>query len=139
MKSIYIVFICLVGFLTPIQSVYSQTTSSDSVPKIKVYYFHATNRCPTCLACEQICFETLQQDFKKELDNGTIFFKAVNIDEAQNKALVEQYRIMFSTLLFIDRNGNITDLTDKAFENALDHPDEYKKIIRNEVLRIMNN
>lgn len=126
------------GLLFAPFSLLAQTASSDSIPKIRVYYFHATNRCETCLACEHVCFEILEQEFKSEIEKGTIFYKAINIDEEQNKALVTQYKIMFSTLLFIDQKGNITDLSDKAFENAIEHPDVYKNLIRSEVLKMLN-
>jgi hypothetical protein len=74
----------------------------------------------------------------KELEQQTIVFKAINIDEDQNKSIVDQYKIRFSTLLFIDQKGNITDLSDKAFETSIDNPLKYKEIIQNEVYRILN-
>lgn len=110
----------------------------DSIPKIRIYYFHATNRCDACIACENVCLETLQESFVKELEQQTIVFKAINIDEDQNKSIVDQYKIRFSTLLFIDQKGNITDLSDKAFETSIDNPLKYKEIIQNEVYRILN-
>ena len=54
------------------------------------------------------------------------------------KPIVDQYKIRFSTLLFIDQKGNITDLSDKAFETSIDNPLKYKEIIQNEVYRILN-
>lgn len=110
----------------------------DSIPKIRIYYFHATNRCDACIACENVCLETVQQSFEKELEQQTIVFKAINIDEDQHKSIVDQYKIRFSTLLFIDQKGNITDLSDKAFETSIDNPLKYKEIIQNEVYRILN-
>ena len=110
----------------------------DSIPKIRIYYFHATNRGDACIACENVCLETLQESFVKELEQQTIVFKAINIDEDQNKSIVDQYKIRFSTLLFIDQKGNITDLSDKAFETSIDNPLKYKEIIQNEVYRILN-
>jgi hypothetical protein len=139
MKTKIVSNLLFIGLLFSQLSLFAQTSSSDSIPKIRVYYFHATNRCETCLACEHVCFEILEQEFNSEIEKGTIFYKAINIDEEQNKALVAQYKIMFSTLLFIDQKGNITDLSDKAFENALEHPDVYKNLIRNEVLRLLND
>ncbi len=112
-------------------------TQQDSLPVLKIYYFHATNRCPSCLACEEVCKETLQKYFQKELDNGTLVFQAVNIEEEKNKSLIEQYKIMFSTLLFIDQNGTVTDLSDKAFEYSIDYPQKYEDLIKYEVMKIM--
>lgn len=110
-------------------------SQQDSLPILKIYYFHATNRCPSCLACEEVCKETLFKFFQKELDNGTIFFQAINIEEEKNKPLVEQYKIMFSTLLFINKNGTVIDLSDKAFEYSLDFPQKYEDLIKYEVMK----
>ncbi len=137
MKKIALLFALFIGILSYPELAYSQNIT-DSIPKITIYYFHATNRCATCLACENVCLETLQAEFQKELDSKIIVFKPLNIEEEQNKALVDQYKILFSTLLFIDQKGNVVDLSDKAFEYSLENPSEYKKIIVNQVVKMLN-
>lgn len=137
MKKTLLFLALFIGIFFSIHSLQAQN-QTDSVPKIRIYYFHATNRCATCLACENVCFETLQTEFQKELDLKIIVFKPINIEEEQNKSLVEQYKIQFSTLLFVDQKGNVTDLSDKAFENAIENPTEYKKIIVNQVVKMLN-
>ena len=124
MKKTVLFLALFIGIFSSFQSVQAQN-QTDSVPKIRIYYFHATNRCATCLACENVCLETLQAEFQKELDSKIIIFEPINIEEEQNKSLVVQYKIQFSTLLFVDQKGNVTDLSDKAFENALENPAEY--------------
>ncbi|HNX20754.1 MAG TPA: nitrophenyl compound nitroreductase subunit ArsF family protein [Bacteroidales bacterium] len=137
MKKTVLFLALFIGIFSSFQSVQAQN-QTDSVPKIRIYYFHATNRCATCLACENVCLETLQAEFQKELDSKIIIFEPINIEEEQNKSLVVQYKIQFSTLLFVDQKGNVTDLSDKAFENAIENPAEYKKIIVNQVLKMLN-
>lgn len=134
-RALFLVFALItISFMS--NSVMGQT-QQDSLPLLKIYYFHATNRCPSCLACEEVCKETLQKHFQKELGNGTILFQAVNIEEEKNKPLVEQYKIMFSTLLFITQNGTVIDLSDKAFEYSLDFPQKYEDLIKYEVMKNM--
>ena len=134
MKKVLFLLFALIstGFMTNLVMGQSQ---QDSTPVLKIYYFHATNRCPSCLACEEVCKETLHKHFQKELDNGAILFQAVNIEEEKNKPLVEQYKIMFSTLLFITQNGTVIDLSDKAFEYSLDFPLKYEEFLKYEVLK----
>ncbi len=108
-------------------------TQKDSKAKLKVYYFHATSRCPSCLAAENVTKNVLDKYFKKELDNGTIEFASYNIDEDKNKPLVEKYEIMFSTLLLIKSDGAKTDFTDKAFEYALNEPEKYTQLLIPEI------
>lgn len=132
-KALFLVF-AIVTLSFMYNNVFGQT-QQDSTPILKIYYFHATNRCPSCLACEEVCLQTLKKHFQKELDNGAILFQAINIEEEKNKALVEQYKIMFSTLLFITQNGTVIDLSDKAFEYSLDFPLKYEELLKYEVLK----
>jgi ferredoxin len=134
-KALFLLFALIsTGFMTNLVMGQSQ---QDSTPVLKIYYFHATNRCPSCTACEEVCKETLQKHFQKEIDNGTILFQAVNIEEEKNKSLVEQYKIMFSTLLFITQNGAVIDLSDKAFEYSIDYPQKYEDFLKYEVLKYL--
>jgi len=132
-KALFLAFALIAtSFLT--NTVIAQT-QQDSLPILKIYYFHATNRCPSCTACEEICNETLQSHFQKEVDNGTIVFQAINIEEENNKPLVEQFKIRFSTLLFVTRDGAVFDLSDKAFEYSLDFPEKYEEFLKYEVMK----
>ena len=137
MKKLCLILLVFCGILIDNASIKAQDIN-DTIPKVRIFYFHATNRCDACLACENVCYETLQQLFPKELEEKTIVFQAINIDEGQNKPIVDQYKIQFSTLLFVDQKGNVTDLSDKAFETSLNNPLKYKEIIQNEVLRLLN-
>lgn len=134
-RALFLVFALITVSMMP--STIMGQTQQDSLPIIKIYYFHATNRCPSCLACEEVCKETLQKHFQKEMDNGIILFQAINIEEEKNKPLVDQYKIRFSTLLFITQNGTILDLSDKAFEYSLDFPQKYEDLLKYEVMKLL--
>lgn len=98
----------------------TEPTSKQNV--VQVIDFHSTHRCETCLTIEKKTRETLSNQFKKELDNGTITFETLNIDKKENEAIVEEY-LAYGTSLFItvvkDGKSDKTDLTDFAFTNAM--------------------
>lgn len=99
--------------------VYSQE-SGQKVTKAKliVYYFHLTNRCPTCTKIEAVTRKVLNENFKAEMDSGIIVFKAFNVDLAENKEISEKYDAYGATLAltwFISGKEKIEDLTNFAF------------------------
>ncbi len=51
--------------------------------KVTIYYFHLTNRCPTCKSVEVNIIATLDNYFLKE--KGEISLKIVNVEEPANK------------------------------------------------------
>ena len=110
--------------------------NSNSTAKVEVFYFHATNRCATCLAVEENAKKTLEQNFKSQLGDRTIKFASYNIDEEANKALAEKYEIVFSTLLIIKMDGTKeikTDFTDIAFQYAHTNPAKYAELLKAEI------
>lgn len=112
---------------------YSQPKQIASKPKLEVLYFHATNRCATCNAIENNALKTLDQNFKTEMDKGVIKFTSINVDESVNKALAERYKVAFSTLLLVNNDGAITELSKSAFQYALTNPDKYAEILKAEI------
>jgi len=87
-------------------------------PKLKVYYFHLTNRCPTCIKIEATTKKVLEENFKAQLDNGTIVFQSFNVDVPANKAICEKYQAYGATLALTynkDNKEKIEDLTNFAF------------------------
>jgi len=108
----------------------SVTTSNA---KLEVYYFHSTNRCPTCNAVENNAKKLLEESYKTELANGTIKFASFNMDESANKTLVEKYQVSTSTLLIIKANGTKTDFTNTAFQYARTNPTKYAELLKIEI------
>jgi len=109
---------------------YSQPKQNASKPKLEVLYFHATNRCATCNAIENNALKVLGKDFKSQIENGTIKFSSYNVDESVNKALVDKYKISFSTLLLVKSDGTKTDFTNNAFQYALSNPVKYGELLK---------
>ncbi len=129
-------FIFLFGIMSSSAQCCGSTTSDNSTTKttccsdtpksseVKAYYFHATRRCVTCEAVEAVSKEAI-----KEYYGDKVVFASINRDEAQNKALVAQYKISGTALLIV--NGDKTvNLTNDAFMNARNNPDKLKSKLK---------
>jgi len=97
------------------------SASNQNASKIEVLDFHSTHRCMTCNAIEANTKYTLQTYFAKEVADGKITFRLINVDEEANEAIAEKFEA-FGTALFINVivNGKETqiELTDFAFMKA---------------------
>lgn len=70
----------------------------SQVDKVQVFLFHATMRCPTCIAIGRLAGETVNERFKEELKSGRIEFKEINIDLPENKELAQKFQVVGSAL-----------------------------------------
>ena len=107
----------------------TQTTVSDTArAPIEIMYFYGKQRCVTCRAIEQVVVELTQNELREAIASGQVHFRA--IDWTQETALAERYEVAWSSLI-IDCNGEITNLTEKAFAYARQQPDKLKEEITN--------
>jgi hypothetical protein len=67
--------------------------------KLIAYYFHGTFRCTTCRTIEQYSHDTIQMYFAKELGNGRLEFRPVNIEEPENKHFIQDYQLVTRSLV----------------------------------------
>jgi hypothetical protein len=58
-----------------------------------VTYFRGNVRCATCINLEAYSDEAVEQGFPREIANGTVEFKTVNIDEGDNRHFVKDYQL----------------------------------------------
>jgi len=74
--------------------------------KLIAYYFHRTQRCPTCLSIEAYAEEALKDAFPQALTAGELEWYAVNVEEPANERFVEDYQLTSSELVLVDtENG----------------------------------
>ena len=106
------------------QTIKTQKTQEDVV----VYYFHATRRCATCKAVENVTKEVLKQSYK----NKIVVFKSVNIEDKNNKVLVKKYKVKWQTLLIAGKD-KAKNLTNFAFMNARNNPNKLKARIKSTI------
>lgn len=125
MKTITLIFSILFfnSVITLCQNVGDTVVSNNSaLKKVKVFYFHITDRCHTCTSIEENVRKTLLGNFKNELDNGTIDLQILNCEKIENLSLVKKYNAYGSTLaITIFDNGKeigTEDLSNWAFQKV---------------------
>lgn len=127
MKTKWLLALILLPFWLPIKG-------QDAHPKVEVYYFHATMRCPTCLAVEEQTKKTLDENFSNDLEAGTIKLFVLNLEKKENKELTEKFDIGWSSLvLFIPESNTTVNMTKDAFANARSHPDEFRQMLQEKI------
>jgi hypothetical protein len=99
---------------------FAQTNAKvNSKTKLLVYYFHLTERCNTCRSIEATTKKVLEENFKTELENGTILFEVFNVDLPENKSIAKKYDAYGATLALTpivqEKETGIVDLTNFAF------------------------
>lgn len=123
----------------------SLTTKNDIKVKkeatvLTVYYFHTTNRCPTCLAIEKGTQKTIEKYFANELKSGKIKFDVINVDEAKNKAISEKHQAFgIKLLLYKNIKGKETkeDMTGFGFSNARGNYPEFEKGLKDKITALL--
>ena len=108
-------------------------------PRVEVYYFHATMRCPTCLAVEEQTRKTLDENFAEEMKAGSVKLIVLNLEEKENKALSEKFEIGWSSLiLYVPGSNKSVNLTEDAFANARAHPDDFRAELEKKIKELMD-
>jgi hypothetical protein len=85
---------------------------------VEVVYFHRAQRCSGCIHAQDMTEYTLNTYFAEELENGEIVFVALNLQDANNSAMVQKFGAYTSSLFLNDvSNGtdDIEELTDVWF------------------------
>jgi len=74
--------------------------------KVLVTYFHTTFRCPTCKLLEEYSRETVERDFDKEMKEGTVAFRVINVDDSENEHFIKDYSLYTKSLIVsLNQNG----------------------------------
>lgn len=103
---------------------------ASAIPKeapIKVYYFHSTRRCATCIAVEDVTAKTIKDNY-----GDKISFESIDVEENKDNPLIKKYEIAFQTLLIV-KGDQVIDLTDDAFLNATTHPEKLAAKIKDAI------
>jgi hypothetical protein len=77
---------------------------------VVVYYFHGTKRCMTCNKMEALAAETLYDSFGDRLRDGSVVFRAVNIETDETRHFVEDFEMTNRCVVMVERRGG-EDLT----------------------------
>ncbi len=69
--------------------------------KLVAYYFHTTYRCPTCRRIEAYSKQAIESGFARELADGTIEFRLVNVEIPENRHYVQDYNLFTKSLVLV--------------------------------------
>jgi len=98
--------------------------------KLKVMYFHITNRCHTCRSIEKLVRETIDSTFTEQLKNGVIDLYILNCELPENTALAQKYDAYGATFAItaynLGKEGKIEDLSNWAFQKVYS-PEIFKR------------
>ena len=121
-----------------------QETTSESVSdkdRVEVLYFHGKQRCITCNAIVNLTKEVHDEDFKKQLENGELQFKIIDISTKEGEMTADKYEVTWSSL-FIDKwqNGEekVNNMTDIAFTYAKSSPEVFKAGIKEKIEELLD-
>lgn len=96
---------------------------------IRVYYFHYTHRCATCLALEEETRTVLEQVYPEQLASGIIKFGVYNIEKKTTRPIAKKAGVNSQALIIMQKNKRF-DLTRDGFLYVLNRPEKLDKKIR---------
>lgn len=78
-------------------------TGDTSVPAsgVVAYYFHTTDRCSSCLTIEKWTAEVIQAAFATQLADGTLTWRAVDVQEPVNAHFIQDYQLVSKSVVLV--------------------------------------
>ena len=67
--------------------------------KLRAYYFIGKKRCDSCINIQKYIEEVLKEKYGKLLENGTMIWQVVDIDEKQNEHYYKDFELKFRTVV----------------------------------------
>lgn len=101
--------------------------------KVEAFYFHATRRCATCEAVEEVAKGYIVENYTDKVS-----FVSINREDEESAKLVEKYEITGQTLLIV-YGDKVVNLTTEAFMNARSNPDKLKELIKSTIDSFLAN
>ncbi|MGB9715632.1 MAG: nitrophenyl compound nitroreductase subunit ArsF family protein [Thermodesulfovibrionales bacterium] len=84
----------------------SKTEVKNTNAKVIAYYFHGTFRCNTCRTIEKYSKEAIERYFTQELNNNTLEFKPINVEEPENRHYIQDYQLFTRSLVLVRYKDN---------------------------------
>lgn len=130
-------FVLMIGLVSCTGSNDAAATNNNSkTDRVEVIYFHGKQRCATCMAIEKNAVDAINANFAVQIKDGSLVFKTVDISSPEGEKIGDKYEVSWSSL-FVNKweNGKETrnNLTEFAFANARNNPDEFKKGLINKI------
>jgi hypothetical protein len=80
---------------------FSADKGAPSPLKMVVYYFHATQRCATCMAIESYSKEILETRYGAQLKAGVIQWQVVDVEQPKNRHFIQEYRLVSPSVVVV--------------------------------------
>ena len=84
----------------------AKETSMQSSHKVIAYYFYGKVRCRSCVLIESYTKEAIYRDFENELKTGRLEWRPVNVEEADNKHFIKDYKLYTKSVIIVDVQDN---------------------------------
>ncbi len=70
--------------------------------QIIAYYFHRTQRCPTCNRIEQLTHEIVHQNFAEELSSKRLELRVINVESPGNEHFETDFNLVSQSIVLVD-------------------------------------
>ena len=100
--------------------------------EVKVYYFHFTRRCATCMAVEEQSRLAIESLYPEQIEEDLISFEGINIEEEEGGKLARELGISGQALLIVNGDQKM-ELTNEGFLYANSYPDKLKQILKQHI------
>jgi hypothetical protein len=81
------------------------TASKAAEHVVMVYYLHGSARCANCITIEKFTDKAMKTGFAKELQNGAVRWKVLNIEDKGNEHFVQDYQLYTKSVIVSDMRG----------------------------------
>lgn len=117
-----------------------QINSTPLTDVVEVVFFHNHERCQTCIKMERIIVGLVNNNFKSQIEDGTLVFKVVDINDRKNSALIDNYGVVW-TSLYINKweNGveSRNNMTEFSFLYIDSSPEVFESGIINKIKELL--
>ncbi len=110
-------------------------TADAASNQLVVYYFMSNYRCPSCMYIEKTTESVVTTTFADHIKSGRVVFKAINIDEPENKHYDTDYKLYAQSVILSDvKNGKELRWTnlDKVWK-LLNNDEKFKAYVTKEI------
>ncbi len=135
-KSIIVLAVLL--FSSYISTSAVEPKAKDSI-RVEVIYFHATQRCPGCIAIEELTESCMDGLFSKELKDSTTIYRSIDFLEPANEHFQDEYKFDFQTLI-LSKKVNGKEVKWKNLDKIWDlyaNPEKYARYLESEVRKML--
>ncbi len=108
----------------------TETADNHQSNCVEILYFHGAQRCITCRAIESNTVALLDSLYSKELADGKIIYKVIDISKSENEQLANKYEVTWSSLFvntWKDGKETVNNLTEFSFSTAKNEPEKFKE------------